>query len=280
MSTSKPWGPACTVAYSHVKKTRQPKDLVSICVTNFNYSQFLPDCLNSLAAQTHNNLDLVIVDDQSTDGKSVTVATDWLEANAERFYRATTLVHCRNQGPSEARNTAFRNALSEYVFIIDADNEAYPRAVARLYAAATDGPFDATYPQLEIFGDRKAVGSADIWDPEAVRENNYVDVMGIVRKSAWQAVGGYSHIDEGWEDYDFWLKFVDAGFSPGYVPEILCRYRVHGRSRTATEAHVAHEQLKLIMAFRHPPKDPDVKAHLPAPAKKGRAVKGRGRAAG
>ncbi len=37
------------------------------------------------------------------------------------------------------------------------------------------------------------------------------------------------------------------------MPEILCRYRVHGRSRTATEAYIAHEQLKLIMAFRHPP---------------------------
>ena len=254
MSLSKPWSPAFDVAFSDLKKTRQPKDLVSICVTNFNYSQFLPDCLNSLAAQTHKNLDLVVVDDRSTDGQSVAIATDWLEANAARFYRATLIVHCRNQGPSEARNTAFRNALGEYVFIIDADNEAYPRAIGRLYAAAIGGPFDATYSQLEIFGDRKAIGSADIWDPEAVRENNYVDVMGIVRKSAWQAVDGYSHIDEGWEDYDFWLKFVDAGFNPGYVPEILCRYRVHGRSRTATEAHIAHEQLKLIMAFRHPPK--------------------------
>ncbi len=262
MNLFKPWIPAFDSAYSHLKTTRQPKDLVSICVTNFNYSHFLPDCLNSMAAQTHKNLDLVIVDDKSSADDSVAVATAWLKANAARFYRATLLVHCRNQGPSEARNTAFRNALSEYVFVIDADNEAYPRAIARLHAAMLAGPFDATYPQLEIFGDRKAIGSADIWDPKEVIDNNYVDVMGIVRKSAWQAVGGYSHIDEGWEDYDFWLKFVDAGLTPGYVPEILCRYRVHGRSRTATEAYIAHEQLKLIMAFRHPPKE----TPPPAPA--------------
>jgi GT2 family glycosyltransferase len=100
--------------------------------------------------------------------------------------------------------------------------------------------------------------------------------MGIIRKSAWEAVGGYSHIDEGWEDYDFWLKFVDAGLTPGYVPEILCRYRVHGRSRTATEAYIAHEQLKLIMAFRHPPQDEvadaplDILAKPAGPAGKGR----------
>jgi glycosyltransferase involved in cell wall biosynthesis len=280
MNLFKPWSPAVSVAFSYQKPTRQPKDLVSICVTNFNYSNFLPDCLNSLVSQTHKNLDLVIVDDKSPADVSVAVATAWLEANAARFYRATLLVHVRNQGPSEARNTAFRNALGDCVFVIDADNEAYPRAIARLYAAIIGGPFDAAYSQLEIFGDRKAIGSADIWDPGEVRDNNYVDVMGIVRKSAWEAVGGYSHIDEGWEDYDFWLKFVDAGLTPGYVPEILCRYRVHGRSRTATEAFIAHEQLKLIMAFRHPPQDGVAEAPLAALAKPaGAASKGR-RAAG
>jgi glycosyltransferase involved in cell wall biosynthesis len=280
MSLYKPWNPACDVAFSRVKKAREPKDLVSICVTNFNYGHYLPDCLNSIARQTHKNLDLVIVDDQSTADKSIAVATEWLEANADRFYRVTLLVHCRNQGPSEARNTAFRHALGEYVFIIDADNEAYPRAIARLYAAAVGGPFDATYPQLEIFGDRKAIGSADIWDAESVRENNYVDVMGIVRKSAWEMVGGYSHIDEGWEDYDFWLKFLDAGLTPGYVPEILCRYRVHGRSRTATEAHIAHEQLKLIMAFRHPPGGPEAVVPAALPGKTGGPAKPRRRTVG
>ena len=82
-------------------------------------------------------------------------------------------------------------------------------------------------------------------------KNNYVDVMALVKKSAWQQVDGYSHIERGWEDYDFWLKFVDAGLTPGYVPEILCRYRVHEKSRTATDAFHAHEDLKVAMAFRH-----------------------------
>jgi hypothetical protein len=167
MNLFKPWNPAVSVAFSHQKSTRQPKDLVSICVTNFNYGNFLPDCLDSLARQTHKNLDLVIVDDKSTADDSVGVATAWLAANAARFYRATLLVHVRNQGPSEARNTAFRNALGDYVFVIDADNEAYPRAIARLYAAVIGGTFDAAYSQLEIFGDRKAIGSADIWDPSS-----------------------------------------------------------------------------------------------------------------
>ena len=162
------------------------------------------------------------------------------------------LRHQRNQGPSGARHTAFREALGRSVFVIDADNEIYPRAIARLHAALWDGDFDAAYSQLEIFGDRRAVGRGDIWDPVELARDNYVDVMALIRRDAWERVDGYTHIEEGWEDYDFWLKFADAKMEVGYVPEILCRYRVHGKSRTAIEAHAAHEQLKLIMAFRHP----------------------------
>ncbi len=252
--SAKPWAPGTKTAFHYQAPGPVPAGLVSICVTNYNYASHLPDCLDSLAAQTHPALDLVIVDDHSTRDDSVEVAAEWLTAHASRFYRATLLAQNRNQGVSIARNAAFDHAISDYVFVIDADNDAFPRAIERLYRAIRDGNFDATYPQLVEYGDRAGIGRADIWDPAELVRNNYVDVMSIVHKSAWQRIGGYSHIDEGWEDYDFWLKFVDAGLIAGYVPEILCRYRVHGKSRTATEAAAAHDKLKRIMALRHPPR--------------------------
>jgi glycosyltransferase involved in cell wall biosynthesis len=252
MLTNKPWAPRVDTVASYRKAGPLPDDVVSVCVTNFNYADYLPDCLDSLAEQTHRAIDLVIVDDLSECDASVVVAAGWLKRNHRRFHQATLLRHGRNQGPSEARNTGFRHASSEYVFVIDADNEAYPRTITRLFQAIQSSGADAAYPQIELFGEKRGIGAADIWDPATLHQSNYVDVMGIVRKSAWEKVAGYSHIDKGWEDYDFWLKFVDAGLAAAYVPEILCRYRVHQKSRTATEAHAAHEDLKLIMAFRHP----------------------------
>lgn len=254
MSVHKPWRPAVRVVFCQKEKEQQQsEDLVSVCITNFNYGRYLPNCLNSLSKQTHKHIDLVIVDDFSQQDRSIEIATGWLKKHGARFHRALLLRHERNQGPSEARNTGFRHALGNYVFVIDADNEAYPRAIARLHSALLSGGFDATYPQLELFGKKTGVGSADIWDVSALYENNYIDVMALVRKSAWEKVDGYSHIDDGWEDYDFWLKFAEAGFTAAYVPEILCRYRVHDHSRTALEAFAAHEHLKLVMNLRHPP---------------------------
>jgi glycosyltransferase involved in cell wall biosynthesis len=247
-----PWTPSAIIAFEARRKTKQPADLISVCVTVYNYADYLPDCLNSVAAQTHKNIDLIIVDDKSDRDKSFDVAVAWATRNAARFWRVTVLTHARNQGPAAARNAAFNHALGTKVFIIDADNEIYPRCIARLDAAMTNGDFDATYAQLEYFGSERKIGSSDIWDPAVIAEENYVDVMALVKKAAWERVGGFSHIEEGWEDYDFWLKFIDAGLNPGYQPEILCRYRVHGKSRTHTEAYAAHEQLRAIMAYRHP----------------------------
>jgi glycosyltransferase involved in cell wall biosynthesis len=247
-----PWTPRAEVAFQAAKKSRPEKNLVSVCVTNYNYARYLPDCLGSIAAQTHAALDLIIVDDKSEADDSLDVAIAWAEQNAKRFHRISVLSHARNQGPAAARNSAFAHAIGEHVFIIDADNEIYPRCIARLHAALENGGFDATYTQLEHFGDERKIGSADIWDPAVIARENYVDVMALIAKSAWARVGGFSHIEEGWEDYDFWLKFIDAGLTPGYVPEILCRYRVHKSSRTRTDAHAAHDRLRAVMAYRHP----------------------------
>ena len=227
-------------------------NLVSVCVTVFNYERYLVGCLDSIKAQTHPELELIVVDDASEADNSVEAAVKWARRHKDRFRRVSIQSHCRNQGPAEARNTAFRLARGEHVFIIDADNEIYPRAIARLHEAALSGEFDATYSQIERFGAEQGIGSADIWDAAEMLQTNYVDVMSLLRRDAWERVGGFSHVEAGWEDYDFWLKFIDAGLKAAYVPEILCRYRVHDKSRTATEAFRAHDELRVLMAFRHP----------------------------
>jgi glycosyltransferase involved in cell wall biosynthesis len=252
MNLNKAWAAKTICAFDSLPDAQNaPEHLISVCVTLFNYAEFLEDCLDSLKQQTHSRLDIVVIDDASQKDDSLAVARLWAEQNQTSFYRIRVHQHVRNQGPAEARNTAFRLAMGDYVFIIDADNQIYPRAIARLYDAMISGGFDATYSQIEKFGDHRAIGDADIWDIDEMRGHNYVDVMALVTKAAWAKIDGFSHIEDGWEDYDFWLKFIDAGFAAAYVPEILSRYRVHKKSRTATEAHSAHEDLRVLMAFRH-----------------------------
>lgn len=229
-----------------------PNGLVSVCVSLYNYSKFLPECLDSIRNQQYLPIELIIVDDASDRDDSVIVAQKWMENNASRFYRTLLLSHVKNQGLAQARNTAFANAVGEYVFVIDADNMIYPRAIARLYDAIKNTGASAAYTQLEFFGDERRLGYADVWMPGRFLQGNYVDAMALISKKTWYQVGGYTHIEGGWEDFDFWCKMIDMDLEGIFVPEILCRYRVHGTSMLRTETNKAQERLSVDMIMRHP----------------------------
>jgi glycosyltransferase involved in cell wall biosynthesis len=240
------------VIYESVQDDAGHPDLVTVAISLFNYAQFLPAAVQSIAAQTHQPLELIIVDDVSTQDDSVRVAQEWMEANRHRFTRVLLLQHQRNQGLARSRNTAFAHARGAYVFVMDADNMVYPRAIARLLQAVRDSKAAASYPQLEIFGARRALGTADVWQTEWLGTGNYIDAMALVSVRAWRDVGGYSHIEGGWEDYDFWCKFVEQGYEAVFAPEILCRYRVHSNSMLRTESARSYDSMFIEMTIRHP----------------------------
>lgn len=244
-----PWTPEPDVIFDYKKIKSVPSNTITVCITNFNYEKFIIECLDSVFMQTHENIDLVVIDDISSD-YSVKTIKNWMKSNKRRFYRCMLLKNKTNQGPSNSRNMIFEKALGNYVFILDADNSIYPQALEKLLDASKG--FSGAYSHIEIFGNQQGIGYSDIWDNERLKDSNYIDVMALVKKEAWKTVNGFSHIDEGWEDYDFWLKFRDANLELNFLPEILCRYRIHGNSRTTNEAFSAHQDLELIMRFRHP----------------------------
>lgn len=230
-----------------------PQGCVSVVVSLYNYEAFILESLDSVAAQTHADLDLIVVDDASTDTGAVRVAT-WIDRHHARFRSARLLRHRRNRGLSATRNTAFAAARTEPVFVLDADNLLYPTAIAKLAALMARTGAAVTYAQIAIFGQQAHVGNASEWDRERFREGNYVDAMALVRRSAWAQVGGYDALDLGWEDFDLWLKILEQDLRGVFLPEILCRYRVHGDSmlRTLTDTERRKQRVRAQLAHRHP----------------------------
>lgn len=235
-----------------IREKRTRGTPVAVIVTLYNYAQYVEECLDSIAAQTQKDIELVVVDDASTDGGRAVVLA-WLEKNEARFAAHALLAHTENMGLSYARNTAFLHATADRVFVMDADNALYPRAVERCSEAMTDGGAAGAYTQLEFFGARSGLGEADFWSKERFRPKNYVDAMALVSKAAWAEVGGYTQLmANGWEDYDFWCKFVEHDLACAFVPEVLCRYRTHAASMSRTETNPNAGTLILEMSLRHP----------------------------
>lgn len=200
---------------------------VTAAISLFNYENFICETLSSLLQQTKKHFDLIIVDDCSTDD-SLQKAKKWMHENSGRFSRCLLIRHKENFGLPISRNSAFQNSHTSYVFVLDADNLLYPRCLDRLSEALDESDAAFSYSILKRFDAEEELHGYLTWNKDLLARGNYIDAMAMIRKSAWDKVGGYSRMQvTGWEDYEFWCKLAEEGEYGVLVPEILARYRVH-----------------------------------------------------
>jgi GT2 family glycosyltransferase len=239
--------------------------LAAVCVSLFNYAGRILSALESVRVQSLEPLELLIVDDGSSDDGPALVQ-QWLAEHGQRFSRVLLVQHTRNAGLAAARNTAFSLATAPWCFVLDADNQLEPDAVAHCLALAAAAPnqIAVVHPLVELVieGDPLAPQLGDIepsalisglsWQRAHFLERNVVDAMALVRHSAWQQVGGYDDIPGGWEDYDFWCKLIEAGWQGILCPQRLARYHRHSRSMLATQTHLRLRRVSRVLQQRHP----------------------------
>jgi glycosyltransferase involved in cell wall biosynthesis len=218
-----------------------------------NYGRFVRGALESALASRGVEVELVVIDDASTDG-SPQVVRDFM---AERPEAAITFIEQRiNTGVQRARNLAFSVARAPLVFVLDADNLIFPDGIAKLCRALEDDPAAGyAYGLMERFGDERSLGvmNTSAWDATRLAEEHYIDAMALVRVEGWQQVGGYvteQSLELGWEDYDLWLSFAMAGMHGAYVREFVGRYRIHGVS-SLTVTTLDTETLQAKLRERH-----------------------------
>jgi GT2 family glycosyltransferase len=128
--------------------------LVTVVVTNFNLGRYLPEALASVAASTYPRVEVVVVDDASTDPSDAKVL-ERLEAEGLSGTRAVRVVrNACNRGLSAGRNCGIRSAAGEYVLPLDADDCISPRFLEIAVAALERQPdFDVVVPTAGYFVD-------------------------------------------------------------------------------------------------------------------------------
>ena len=229
----------------------------TVCISLYNYAHTIINALESTKSQHEANVDLIVVDDHSTDGGDLLVRT-WLESNHGHYNQAILLKHMENGGLAAARNTALEHARTEWCFILDADNVLHPDAIHQCLELTRmhDRQLAVVHPFIEknecVEPRVKGMVSVHSWQRDRFIRANYVDAMALVNRSAWKDVGGYQHFPYGWEDYDFWCSLIDKGYYGVVCPQILATYTVHDRSmlRTYTQRSIRETSRRLQM--RHP----------------------------
>ena len=225
---------------------------VSVIVPAFRYAASVIQAVESALASTGVAVEVVIVEDHSRDATRPVIEA-FLDTHPDAPVAA--LFRSSNRGLGAARNLGFEHARASRCFLLDADNLVRPDALRKL-AAALDGSDAAfAYSIIEVFGDEETLLSFLPWSVASLVVENFIDAMALIRRSTWEAVGGFREATEasiyGWEDYDFWLSVADLGLRGTWVPEPLCRYRRH-RASMLTISNLDPVTPMLYLRESHP----------------------------
>ena len=242
---------------------------VTVLLTLFGYGDVVERALDSLVASEGPVLEIVIVDDASQDDGRAVVA-GWLERNPQVPARLLALP--ANVGVAGARNLGAAEARGEALFVMDADNTVYPNGLARLLAALDAAPA-AGYAH-GIIERRSPDGPVALMshleaDGARLYRSNDIDAMALVRRSTFDAVGGF-HDDGlltlGSQDWDFWLACAERGLDGVLVPQPVATYHeghasmtgTHEAVRDALHAEIRARHASLAPAEPAPPGEPAI----------------------
>jgi GT2 family glycosyltransferase/glycosyltransferase involved in cell wall biosynthesis len=218
---------------------------VSLCLTTFNRPSLLRQAVTSIRSLTYPNLEVVLVDDGSTQPEALAVLEELKPAFDQRGWR---IVHQENRYLGAARNTAARHATGDFFLFMDDDNWAEADEISTLVKAALQTGADIVACGMNYFegyeppnthagaekrylplGGSVAVGAF---------ENCFGDANSLVRRSCFEHLGGFTE-DYGvtGEDWEFHARAVLQGFKLTVVPEFLFWHRVNPDSRLHTSNH-------------------------------------------
>lgn len=227
---------------------------VSVIVPLYNYREYIQETLDSVLAQTTDDLCLIVVNDASKDD-SLAVARAWI-ARAELGSKAAILLdHHSNAGLSVTRNTGIAFAQSPYCFFLDSDNLLYPRCIEKhVWALSRATNAVAAYSNIEVFDGESGLMGTNVFSRNRLKFGNYIDAMAMIQRDYLLSVGGYKPIKHGWEDYDLWLRMCEDNRCAIHLPELLSRYRVHRSSMLRTQTNVRENlrELYATMYSYHP----------------------------
>lgn len=200
---------------------------VSVVIPCYQAGQYLDEAVKSALAQTWQDLEVVIVDDGSTDRATL----DLLD---EARWPRTRIFKQSNAGPAAARNRAVREATGNYILPLDADDTIESTYVEKAVAVLEARPeVGCVYCKAMKFGAETGSWVLPPYSLEQLVVDNVIFVTALYRKADWQWIGGYDEgLHHGVEDYDFWIKMVAYGKEVVQLDEYLFNYRIQPESRT------------------------------------------------
>jgi len=242
--------------------TKRVQGRVSVIMPCFNGARFLSEAIESVLGQSFWNVELIVIDDGSTDSSL---------AILKSYGSRITVIEQSRRGPYPARNAGLRLASGEFVAFLDSDDWWHPEALQKMRDALVSRGADLAYCGWQNIG---ANFTGEPFVPPEYEKSDPIEHFlrtcpwpihaALLRKSLVRQLGGFSERRFSSMDYDFWLRALAQTRNMVRVPEVLANYRWHGTEQiSAIKWRQVLDALVVQKDFIRT--NQELVAHLPAP---------------
>jgi glycosyltransferase involved in cell wall biosynthesis len=209
---------------------------VSVVIPCHNHGQYLMDAVDSVLAQTWRDLEVIIVDDGSDDPETIRII------DAVRLPR-TRMIRQPNLKLPAARNAGIAASAGAYICCLDADDKLEPSYIEKCMHHLVAEGYDICGSWQRNFGTEDAVHRPGRFDFPSLLKSNRMIYCAMFPKRLWELAGGFDPaMEDGYEDWEFWIRLASLGARAWVIPEPLFLYRKHGRSKVDA-ARERHDEL-------------------------------------
>ncbi len=226
-----------------MQNNNHASELVSVVIPCFNSGSTISQTVTSVHFQTWPNVEIIVIDDGSTDQETIKV----LEA-----LKGVYLVRQHNAGLPVARNVGCKVASGNYILPLDADDWLEPAAIKRLMECLRENPAASfAYSYLQLEGEATGVLAKSYNFFEQLFFNQLPYCL-LLPRSVWESVGGYDEsMDRGYEDWEFNIRLGAAGYFGCVVQEPLFHYRVSSGGMLLSKSNRLHGALWAEIQGKH-----------------------------
>lgn len=201
----------------------------TIILPTHNGSRYISQSIKSCLDQTYKNIELIIVDDASTDNTPDIIAS-YTDA------RIQYIRHRKNKGLPSALNTGFKAATGKYLTWTSDDNYYMPEAIEKLLECLVTSP-GSDFVYADYWGYYQNTGKKELRilpDILCLNEMNEVGACFLYTRKVYETLGGYNPKYMYIEDYDYWIR-ITKRFKAVHCQQPLYVYREHEKSLKATK---------------------------------------------
>lgn len=194
---------------------------VSVMIPYYNCKEYIVETVQSILSQSHQNFEIIIVDDGS-DPEHADYLREFLADKPAIRYAVQN-----NQGVAAARNHAARLAGGKYFLFLDSDDLILPDYIENCVAVLENNPdCKLVYPLAEYFDAQEGLWNLPDYDGlGSLLKGNRIPVISMHRAEDFVSLGWFDENLTTHEDWDLWIRLLSNGGTVIRIPEVLFRYR-------------------------------------------------------